>query len=77
MFPVPYNWIFITILAQNKCRGADVYLLNAGLGSEEQHKIEELLHVETPAAPAPDDSSLFKFDTPFWLYVLCAVTDVW
>lgn len=37
--------------------GADVYLLNAGLGSEEQHKIEELLHVETPTAPAPDDSS--------------------
>ncbi|XP_017229518.1 ribosome biogenesis protein BOP1 homolog [Daucus carota subsp. sativus] len=37
--------------------GADVYLLNAGLGREEQHKIEELLRVEKPEAPAPDESS--------------------
>lgn len=34
--------------------GADVFLLNAGFDNEEQQKIEELLHVETPTAP--DDS---------------------
>lgn len=54
---------------QNNCRGADVYLLNAGLGREEQHKIEELLRVEKPEAPAPDESSLFKLDSSFWLYM--------
>lgn len=40
---------------QNNCRGQDVLILNTGFGNgEDQKRVTELLHVETPTAP--DDS---------------------
>lgn len=45
-------------------RGPDVLILNTGFGDEEeQKKIKELLHVETPIAP--DDSGQYDISVSF------------
>lgn len=45
-------------------RGQEVFILNTGLGDEEEQKnIKELLHFETPVAP--DDSGQYEISVTF------------